>query len=137
MEKTKAGFREIEHTADWELQIWAPNVSQLFEQAALGMQALTHTQLTVEGRETRELAITAYDQESLLVTFLTELIFITEHEGIGFDKIKASVLENTLVAQLEGGPIHSQAKAIKAVTFHNLAIEETQDGFQVNIVLDV
>jgi SHS2 domain-containing protein len=137
MENTKKGYREIDHTADWELQVWAPDVSGLFQQAALGMLALAHTKISESERDAREMALTAYDQESLLVTFLTELIFITEQEGIGFDRIDVSVLANTLVAHLEGGPIVSQAKDIKAVTFHNLEIRETQDGYRVNIVLDV
>jgi SHS2 domain-containing protein len=35
-----AGYREREHTADWELEVWAPDLPRLLEQAARGMYRL-------------------------------------------------------------------------------------------------
>jgi len=43
MDNSQSGFREREHTADWELQVWAPSFSGLLEQAARGMYALSGT----------------------------------------------------------------------------------------------
>jgi SHS2 domain-containing protein len=42
-----------------------------------------------------------------------------------------------LLAQVESAPIASLAKEIKAVTYHNLAIRQTERGLQANIVFDV
>jgi hypothetical protein len=39
--QTEFGFREHAHTADWELEVWAPDLATLFVQAALGMYALS------------------------------------------------------------------------------------------------
>ncbi|MFC2053874.1 archease, partial [Chloroflexota bacterium] len=36
MKREIAGFREIEHTADWELEVWAPDILELLKQAAIG-----------------------------------------------------------------------------------------------------
>ncbi len=49
------GFREIEHTADWELHIWAPNLVALFEEAAGGMYKLSGTLLESRARVARSL----------------------------------------------------------------------------------
>jgi SHS2 domain-containing protein len=38
---------------------------------------------------------------------------------------------------MEGAPIASLDKAIKAVTYHNLRINETSKGFETTIVFDV
>jgi SHS2 domain-containing protein len=38
---------------------------------------------------------------------------------------------------LYGAPILSMDKAIKAVTFHNLQIQKTRRGVEVEIVFDV
>ena len=39
------GFREHAHTADWELEVWAPDLPTLLEQAARGMYAISGVQL--------------------------------------------------------------------------------------------
>jgi SHS2 domain-containing protein len=38
---------------------------------------------------------------------------------------------------VEGAPIQTQSKEIKAVTYHNLEIRETSRGLEVSIVFDV
>ena len=40
-----AGYRELEHTADWELEAWADDLPGLLEQAARGMYALSGVRL--------------------------------------------------------------------------------------------
>lgn len=133
----QAGYREVEHTADWELEVWGPNLHVLFEQAALGMSDLAHIQVATRPRLQRRLDLTENDPESLLVMFLTELLYISEDEGVAFDRVNAQLNGTQLTVDLEGGPIVSQSKAIKAVTFHNLNIRKTTGGYLVNIVFDV
>ena len=38
---------------------------------------------------------------------------------------------------MEGGTLRSQEKEIKAVTFHNLEVRESERGLEVEIVFDV
>jgi len=133
----KIGYREIEHTADWELLIWAPNLTTLLETAAQGMYALSHLQLAVGPREMREFEIPFGDRESLLVDFLSELLFFGEHEGIAFENYQFEINASTLKVQARGASIQDQAKEIKAVTYHRLQIRETTRGLEVNIVFDV
>ena len=71
-----AGFLELRHTADWEIEAWAPDLPKLFEQAAIGMYTLSGTHLYPEPRITHNLELVAADAESLLVKFLSELLFI-------------------------------------------------------------
>jgi SHS2 domain-containing protein len=141
MVKTTAGFREIAHTADWELEAWAPDLPSLLEQVARGMYALSGARLQAVPRFQRRLLLRAPDAESLLVRFLNELLYVGESEGLGFDGYQLSVSEEAgelvLHAELEGAPILALDKEIKAVTYHNLAIRHTQEGFSVNVVFDV
>lgn len=131
------GFREIEHTADWEVQVWAPDLSGLLEQAALGMNALTGLRLQPTPRQKRKFQLEASDPERLLVSFLSELLWLGAHEGLGFDVFDLSIQENVLLAQAAGALIASQTKEIKAVTYHRLVIHSRGDGLEVNIVFDV
>jgi len=131
------GWTEIEHTADWEIHVWAPDMAGLLVQAAKGMYALSQTRLTHSPRITRDLEIPYQDRESLIVDFLSELLFYAEDEDLGFDTIRPQLNEASCVFQLEGASITQQAKEIKAVTFHNLKVKETGHQLEVNIVFDV
>ncbi len=131
------GFREIEHTADWEIQVWATDLPGLFEQAARGMYALMGARLRNEPRQDRRLHLEASDAESLLVAFLSELLFLGEQEGLGFDGYKIKIDGPSMRAELTGAPLDSIDKEIKAVTYHRLSIQQTETRIEVNVVFDV
>ena len=132
------GFREIAHTADWELEAWAPGLTGLLETAARGMYAMSGTRLQAGERQTRALDLHALDAESLLVRFLTELLWLGQQEGLAFDAFWLSLQPGwVLHAELGGASIASQEKDIKAVTYHNLVIRRIPKGLAVNIVFDV
>jgi protein archease len=131
------GFREVEHTADWELEVWATDLPGLLEQAARGMAHLAGMRLQAEPRVTRLLILTAGDPETLLVKFLSELLYYTEQAGIGFDKFRISVDGLDLQAEIEGAELASIDKEIKAVTYHRLAVRQADGKLMVNIVFDV
>ena len=137
MKAAPSGYREIEHTADWELEVWGPDMAALLEQAARGMYRLMGVELAVGERTERCLVIEAADEEALLVDFLGELLYLAESEGLAFDRLALEVDGDRASARLEGAVISSQTKEVKAVTFHRLAIMETDSGWQTRIVFDV
>ncbi len=132
------GFRERAHTADWELEVWAPDLPSLLEQAARGMYALSGLRLQAGSAHIRTIALHGQDAESLLVRFLTELLWHAQEYGLGFEHFSI-VMDDlfNLQATLRGYPIAQLDKEIKAVTYHNLAIVRTPQGLRVNIVFDV
>ena len=132
-----AGFNEIDHTADWAVEIWAPDFAGLLVESAHAIFVLTGLRVKSEPRETRQAHLTAADRESLLVAFLSEILYLAEQENLGFDMIDLTVDRYTLTARLDGAAILSQFKEIKAVTYHNLAIRETAGRLEVTIVFDV
>ena len=62
MKRKDAGFQEIEHTADWALQVWAPDLPILFTLAAEGMNSLAEVKLA-EGERVVEVT-RAYGREA-------------------------------------------------------------------------
>jgi SHS2 domain-containing protein len=137
MQASSAGFREIEHTADWELEVWAPDLPGLLEQAARGMYSLAEVQLKDGPRQKHSLVIEANDRESLLVSFLSEILYYGERQGLGFDAFDLDWDGNRLRANLDGVPIRSIAKEIKAVTWHNLQVKMGEKGLETRLVFDV
>lgn len=134
---TRAGFEELQHTADWALRVWAPNQAELFRQAAIGMNTLMGLKLQDEPVQRVELDLAAGDDESLLVSFLNEILFYLEIERIGFEDFPLKLKGNRLIAELWGKPIRSIEKPIKAVTFHNLVVQRDEDGLEARLVFDV
>ncbi len=130
-------FEEIQHTADWCLHVWAADMAGLFAASAIGMNALAGVRLGEGPRVKRTFETTASDPESLLVTFLSELVYAAEQERLAFDRFEAKVESQVLKVEMEGAPIVSIDKAIKAVTYHNLQIRQTARGYEVEIVFDV
>jgi SHS2 domain-containing protein len=131
------GFHEIEHTADWELEAWAPDLPGLLEQAARGMYKLAGARLQPGPRQSRSVELEADDPETLVVSFLSELLFLSEQERLIFDSFHLIIEGHRLSAHLEGAPIHSIEKEIKAVTWHNLKVSLGARGLSVRVVFDV
>ena len=132
-----AGYREIPHTADWELLVWAPDMAALMVKAAEGMYALSGTSLAEGPRSSQQFEFPYLDRESLLVDFLSELLFYAEDQELGFDQFDIDFSETRCAVQTRGAPILEQAKEIKAVTYHKMQVLETVRGVEVNIVFDV
>ncbi len=132
------GFRELAHTADWELEVWAPDLPTLLEQAALGMYTISGVQLEPGENQTRKIVLHAADAESLLVQFLSELLWIEQDQNLAFVRISVTVDDDyNLNADLSGSSIVKMDKEIKAATYHNLQVQASSAGLRVNIVFDV
>ena len=137
MNSPDQGHREVEHTADWELEVWGPDMAALLEEAARGMYELMAVEVAEESRRHRSLEMRADDREHLMVSFLDELLFVADTEELAFDCFLLKVEDAQLVAHLEGGFIVARGKEIKAVTFHSLDIGSSGDGLRTRVVFDV
>jgi len=140
MKREESGFREIDHTADVEIEVWGKDKASLFEKAAQGMYHLSH----IREKETKaeiishSFQLSERDLESLLVAFLSELLFYLETQQLMFDQFSLDFEEeHFLRAQLEGLRIAGLDRDIKAVTFHELEIKRQNSGWAVNVVFDV
>jgi SHS2 domain-containing protein len=131
------GFEEISHTADWSARVWAADLPSLFIEAARAMNSLSGTVVGMGPRVTRTFETEGPDAESLLVAFLSELLYYQEQENLAYDGFDLRVASQWLKVRMEGAQIASSEKAIKAVTYHNLKIQKTNEGFETIIVFDV
>lgn len=132
-------FEVVEHTADWAIRVRGADLAELFKHAAEGMSNLMAGELAMlPFDEVRELELEAYDAESLLVEWLGELAYWAEMEQMVFRQFDLEEVTSThLKAVVRGGRAPILHKHIKAVTYHNLAIIESEDGVETTIVFDV
>ena len=138
-------FREIDHTGDIGIRVTAPSLERLFARAAWGTFAVLTDVDAVEPREGQVVSVEAADREALMVRWLSELNFIhtTQHRLFCAFDVEITDTEEglSLDATCRGEPIdtdrHTVYTEIKAVTFHGMAIEETDGGWTVQVIFDM
>jgi SHS2 domain-containing protein len=134
-----SAFEEIEHTADVSLRIYGRDLSDLLRHAAEGMAGLLVVDPSViPVTQEEHFDLEAYDTESLLVNWLSELAYWAESEGVVFSQFDLFQVTSTrLQAVARGGRVSNLHKYIKAVTYHNLKIIEIAEGLETTVVFDV
>ena len=135
----KAEFEIIDHTADWSIRVWGRDLAHLLFSAAYGMNSLLVNDLTtIPAGDKRTLELDSDDPESLLVEWLGELAYWTETEGLVFCQFDLQEASPThLRAMVAGSRPEQLQKHVKAVTYHQLQILETERGLEATIVFDV
>ncbi len=137
----KREFEILNHTADVGIIAHGSNLNEAFANAAKGMFSLITELDDVEESEYRDTELTAPDQESLLVEWLNELIYLFDVENMLFKRFDITQLSNThLKARSYGHKVdsskHKLKMGIKAVTYHMLKIEKS-DGCRVQVLFDI
>ena len=130
------GYRELDHTADWALQVWAPDLVGLIRTAIEGMVVLMGVRSGPPAGE-RTMDLTAPDVETLLFDILTEVLLAIEIDRVLLTPVESDVEALCFRTSCEVRPVEEQAKEIKAVTFNELDIRETERGLETVIVFDV
>lgn len=132
------GIEEIEHTADLAIRVRGRHLEELFVNAALGMAMLMADLKEIAPDVERQVELEEFDAETLLVSWLSELLWFNEESDAVFIRFEIKELTRTrLEATVWGGAASGQWKHIKAVTFHDLEIIETNGGYEVTVIFDV
>ncbi len=138
----KAWFEAIEHTADVGYKLFALTQAELFEVAGRALFSTITNLDSINTDFSKSISVTADDQESLLVAWLSELNyrFLVEHELFSEFTIK-SLTTKSLEAVVAGEKIdqtrHEIFTEIKAVTYHGLYIRQNADGWEAQVIFDV
>lgn len=138
MQVSERRFAEIDHTADIAIRVWGSDLSELFANAAYGMTCQVADVEDVELAAERKITVEGQDLEMVMVEWLGELLYLQERDGLVFKEF--DILEVTsrgLRALARGGPVEDYHGHIKAVTFSELEITETDGGYATTIVFDV
>ena len=136
-------YYEIEHTADVGFELTAPDLKSAFECAAAAMFDLICDLDTVGSTVRRTVRADARegDLEALMVRWLSELLFVFEGEGLLLSMFEVRGLADGLVeGEVVGEPLdrerHSLKVDLKAATYHELAVEQRDDGWIVRVIFD-
>lgn len=132
------GFEEIEHTADLALRVRGRDLSELFVNAAHGLAWLIADPETIQPDKKVTIELNAYDTETLLVSWLGELLYLSERDDIVFTVFELKEVTSThLLGIARGGPAVEARHHIKAVTFSEMDVRQTGSGVETVVVFDV
>jgi SHS2 domain-containing protein len=143
-------FEILSHTADLKIRVYGKTIEDLFRNALVGMFQsigpqsskcrsengnLVCDKLPIE----RTLQVTAPNQESLLIDFLSHALSLSDiHNEAYLDVDIHYVDEKRIDAMLRGIEVEGfEVVEIKAVTYHGLKIEKKNERWQTDIVFDI
>lgn len=132
-----------DHTADEGIVVRAETRPLLYARAAEGMFRLLLDVDAVDGRQTREVEVSADDPEMLMANWLSELNYLHQARRLAFGRFEVtSAGERRLTARVGGEPLdpvrHRLRTEIKAVTLHRLRVAFTPDGvWEATVLFDL
>ena len=142
-------YEILEHTADVGLKAYGQTLPELFANAARGMIALALEPPVVSEVEPQEvrpsqcrlLSARGEDLEELLVHFLSEILYAVDAEGWYFSEFRIGTLEPTAI-EAEGWGERGERSAhrrvaVKAVTYHQVSVEQTAEGWEAVVYFDI
>ena len=134
-------FEIIPHTADLGVKAWGKNIKELFENIALGALTLITDPSSINEVEKKTIEVTGWDNVSLLVNFLNEIIYIIDVEKFLPSYVTIQAISSTfLKAQLIGETIdpmrHHLRHSLKAATFHQLVINFSDSIYNTTVIFD-
>ncbi|NQU98141.1 archease [Candidatus Woesearchaeota archaeon] len=126
-------------TADIAFRAEGNSLNELFENAAFALAETMADTSTLKDSIIRTIEVEEEDQEHLLFSFLSEMVYLRDVELLFFSKFEVNVEGNKLSAKLYGEKLNdniSLRNDVKAVTMHMLKIQK-KDKYYATVVLDI
>jgi len=132
----------FDHTADAGLQVSAPDLPTLFADAARGLSALIiENPQDIQPRATEEIRVEGAQTDFLLFDWLNELLYRFDTGQMLFAEFSISLGPEGLVATVKGEKFdparHRAAHEVKAITYHQLGVEQTPNGWEARVIVDI
>ena len=133
-------YEILEHKADLRIKVFGETKEELFSNALFGMTESQKPEIKKpEEKNQRLIKIKSLDLSSLLVDFLSEVLYLSEvnqevYNNIQFKKFTNKNIEGTL----SGNKLKKIGVIVKGVTYHDLDIHQKKDkNWEVTILFDI
>ena len=135
-------YEVFEHTADLGLRVRAATKEELFAEAAKGLTAMIVANLdSVQPVQSRTVEVAGDDLGFLMFDWLNELLYAFEADKLLLSQFEVQIDGDRLRAVCRGEAMdperHEMEHEVKAITYHQLRVEETDGGWLAEIVVDI
>jgi len=135
------GRRLIEVEADIGFEVWSETLEGLFKEAALALYDIMVDVTKVDPIITKEVKLEASDIEMLLHSWLSELLFITDVEGLVFSDFDVKITGRRLEAICKGEEVdpekHNPKTEVKAITYHRFSVRKEGELWRATVIVDL
>ncbi len=134
-------YETFDHTADVGIRIFGRTYEEVMANAAYALFDLLTDLTRVRETLSHPIRVEAADREELLVCWLSELLFLFESRGYLFKRFEFSHLSQRSLQAVAHGEIFSPSRheckiEIKAVTYHQVAVRESDGGWEGRVIFD-
>jgi SHS2 domain-containing protein len=134
-----------EHTSDVYVQAYGSSLEEAFENAALGLTGVMTDVSLIRPEQTVEEIVEAEDVQMLLYKWLEAILVRLDAEQMVFSVFKVRIEDKdgkyVLKAVMKGEKFkpgyHTSGTHVKAVTLHDMEIEESLGRARVKVLLDI
>ena len=135
-------YKLLSHTADTGIVAFGRELSEAFGNAAYAMFDILTDVDSVREVDKVSLHVSASDIGELLVAWLEELLYRYETERMVCSRFAIEeICDTSLRAAVFGERVdstrHDIKAEIKSVTYHQLKVERSEDGWRVQVIFDV
>lgn len=135
-------YRIFGTTADVGVKSSGRNMKEAFENQATGMFSIMVDLRTVTAGPSFNVKASGHDNESLLASFLEELLYISDTKQVFLKEFRITKLDGrTLSAEAKGEDIdprrHIIKTQVKAVTYHMLKVDVSPGMVSTTVVYDI
>ncbi len=132
-------YRVLSHTADTGIETHGETLEAVLANAAFAMFDLMYGLGDASGREV-QVVVDQGEAPDLLVAVLSELLYRSEAEDVAFTGVAIRSEGDRLVIDADVIPLADlelHGPPVKAVTYHDLRCEETDEGWYARVIFDV
>ena len=135
-------YELIDHTADIGVRAFGRTLEELFRNAAIGMFEIIADLDSICTVESKMIQLTAQNVEDLYLSWHQELLFRSAVDRCVYKEFTFDTLSETeLKATVRGERFHperqSLKKEVKAVTYHELKVQKTGEGWIGEVIFDI
>jgi len=134
-------FREFEHTGDLGIELEAPTRELLFAHAVIALSRLMVERSGINALQERSFVVAGMNDVELMHDTLSRALAIFLADDFVWNDAAVIANEAGLTVTLRGEPFdskrHQLVTELKAVTYHQLAVEHKGDCWHARIVFDV
>ena len=130
-------------TADVAFISFGKDLNELFSNSALAMFDVMIDTKQIIPKIKKKVKIKAHDLESLMFSWLNELLVYADAENLAFSEFKMKVdgKKFELTAICKGEKInpkkHETRTAVKSCTYHKMEIKKEKNIWKAQIILDI
>ena len=134
-------YEVLSHTADTGIVAYGESLAEAFANAAFGMFDLVLDLSEVPAVEECRVEVQAETAGELLVAWLSALLAEAEIRGLAFSSFRVDSLSGGRLAGTAAGAPSAgrelRGPPVKAVTYHDLVVEEAPGGWRARVIFDV